>query len=68
MATFIGAIKGGKSSSKPRIEKSLKTIISEMKKLEDTGNFKGVFFSAGYFNDIETQFKAALKAVSKEDF
>jgi hypothetical protein len=68
MATFIGAIKGSKSSRKSSITKSLKTIISEMKKLEDTGNFKGVFFSAGYFNDIETQFKAALKGVEKEDF
>jgi hypothetical protein len=68
MATFIGAISKRKGSSKTRIEKSLNIIISEMKKLEDTGNFKGVFFSAGYFNDIETQFKAALKAVSKEDF
>jgi hypothetical protein len=68
MATFIGAINGVRASRKPRIEKSLKTIIAEMKKLEDTENFKGVFFSASYFNDIETQFKAALKAVGKEDF
>ena len=68
MATFIGAIKGGKSSSKSRIEKSLKTIIAEMKKLEESNDFKGVLFSAGYFNDIYIQFEQALKAVNKADF
>lgn len=65
MATFIGAISKSKGSSKSEVIKSLKTIISELNKLEKVRGFKGIFLSASYFNELQVNLEQALNNVQK---
>jgi len=65
MDTFLGAISKSKGSSKAQMVKSLKTIISELQKLENTGDFKGVYVDSSYFFFLQTNMESALKRVEK---
>jgi len=65
MDTFLGAISKSKGSSKSEVIKSLKTIISELNKLEKVRGFKGIFLSASYFNELQVNLEQALNNVQK---
>ena len=66
MATFIGAIGKSKGSNKTQIVKSLKTILSELKNLENTRDFNNIYVSGRYLSDFEITIEEALKLVQKQ--
>jgi len=63
MAVLLGAIKNKNNNSK--IIKSLKIIISELNKLERTGEFKGVYVDSSYFNFLQSDMESALRKINK---
>jgi hypothetical protein len=63
MAVLLGATKSKNNNS--QIIKSLKTIISELNKLEKTGGFKGVYVDSSYFNFLQSDMESALKKINK---
>jgi hypothetical protein len=63
MAILLGAIKNKNNNSK--IIKSLKIIISELNKLERTGEFKGVYVDSSYFNFLQSDMESALRKINK---
>tara|TARA_R110000868_G_scaffold77463_1_gene221765 strand:+ start:168 stop:371 length:204 start_codon:yes stop_codon:yes gene_type:complete len=67
MATFIGAISKSKGSSKAQIVKSLKTILSELNKLDNIADFRGVYITKRYLTDVEINIENALKSVQRDN-
>jgi len=67
MATFIGAISKGKGSSKAQIVKSLKTILSELNKLDKIADFNNVYITKRYLNEVEYNIEQTLMAVERDN-
>jgi len=67
MATFIGAISKGKGSSKAQIVKSLKTIISELNKLDNIADFNNVYITKRYLDEVEYNIQQTLMAVERDN-
>jgi len=67
MATFIGAISKGKGPSKAQIVKSLKTILSELNKLDKIADFNNVYITKRYLNEVEYNIEQTLMAVERDN-
>ena len=67
MATFIGAISKGKGSSKTQMVKSLKTIISELNKLDKIADFRGVYITKRYLDEVEYNIQQTLISLERDN-
>ena len=67
MATFICEISKGKGSSKAQIVKSLKTILSELNKLDKIADFNNVYITKRYLNEVEYNIEQTLMAVERDN-
>ena len=67
MATFIGAISKSKGSSKAQIVKSLKTILSELNKLDNIADFRNVYITKRYLSEVERVISDTLIAVERDN-
>jgi hypothetical protein len=67
MDTFLGAISKSKGSSKAQMVKSLKTIISELNKLDNIADFRGVYITKRYLDEVEYNIQQTLISLERDN-